>query len=115
MIEEYKKRVFTIEELEDIRKVAEEKIECVKGGNCELELDMYPHDYGVLVENNPERQWVYFHCAKCGYDWALWKVLKRIQKKCVICGEPTWHRHKLDNEFVYCHDECYEKAKEKNR
>ena len=34
---------------------------------------MRPHEGGILVLGMG-RQWVYIHCPKCGYDWALWKL-----------------------------------------
>lgn len=38
---------------------------------------MYPHEGGTKIRGYESRQWIYFHCPKCGYDWALWKLLKR--------------------------------------
>lgn len=44
-------------------------------GDC---IQTYLHPAGIEVEGWPGKQWVYFHCDKCGYDWALWKLLNRI-------------------------------------
>lgn len=30
------------------------------------------HPDGVLIRNG--KYWLYIHCQKCGYDWALWKL-----------------------------------------
>ena len=37
-----------------------------------------PHDGGVHVEGETEKQWVYVHCSKCGYDMALHKILREL-------------------------------------
>lgn len=44
------------------------------------EIEFYEHDGGVNVKDFLKRQWVYFTCKKCGYQWALWKLLQRIKK-----------------------------------
>ena len=38
----------------------------------------YPHSGGVDVDGFEGRQWVYFHCPRCGYDMALPKILNQI-------------------------------------
>ena len=38
-----------------------------------------PHDGGIHVEGETEKQWVYVHCSKCGYDMALWKISGELQ------------------------------------
>lgn len=43
----------------------------------ECSIHCYPHDGGIPVSGFPDKQWVYFHCPKCGYDWALWKLLNK--------------------------------------
>ena len=40
------------------------------------DVDCYPHDGGIPVYGFHVKQWVYFTCRKCGYQWALWKLLK---------------------------------------
>ena len=45
------------------------------------EVDCYPHDGGVKIDDYTELQWVYFHCPRCEYDWALWKLLNRATRK----------------------------------
>ena len=48
---------------------------------CSSELETnprsYDHDDGVEVEGFERRQWVYFRCPGCGYDWSLRKLLGR--------------------------------------
>ena len=39
-----------------------------------LTIDMYPHEGGIKVDGETKKQWVYIHCRKCQYDWALWKL-----------------------------------------
>lgn len=52
---------------------------------CEARLlgsavESYGHDGGIEVVGFREKQWVYVHCVKCHYDWALWKILGDIQE-----------------------------------
>ena len=57
---------------------------CSCGANLGAEgiIKWYPHNGGWLVDavkdksDDPTRQWVYIHCQRCGYDWALWKLMK---------------------------------------
>ncbi|RLJ01726.1 MAG: hypothetical protein DRP08_05190 [Candidatus Aenigmatarchaeota archaeon] len=39
------------------------------------DIRCYPHKGGIEVKGYEGRQWVYMHCRKCGYDWALWKLI----------------------------------------
>ena len=77
------KEVYTPEDLEKIRQKAnkEKKISCWKTGKaCELnEAEMYNHDGGVKLKDVPEKQWVYFVCRNCDYQWALHKILSRLK------------------------------------
>ena len=41
---------------------------------------MYPHDNGVPVDGEDGLWWVFFQCSTCGYQTALWKALKKIEK-----------------------------------
>jgi len=41
------------------------------------EIRMYPHERGIRIRH-AGRQWVYLHCPKCGYDWALWKLQMKL-------------------------------------
>ena len=34
----------------------------------------YPHPNGIKVKGLPEKQWIYFECSNCEYQWALWKL-----------------------------------------
>lgn len=49
------------------------------------DIRMYPHEAGIevgcLATGYTSKQWVYFHCDVCNYDWALWKLLNRILNK----------------------------------
>jgi len=44
-------------------------------------IHSYDHDGGLPVQGFAEKQWVYFHCKRCGYDSALWKVLNRLVRE----------------------------------
>lgn len=43
------------------------------------DLDWYEHDGGREVRESPVKLWIYFHCQKCGYDSALWKVEQQLE------------------------------------
>lgn len=54
-----------------------EKVTPTICGDCGANLgpiEYYPHDGGWTVEGFSEKQWLYRHCDKCGYDWAIWKL-----------------------------------------
>ena len=75
------KKIWTLAELEEIRKKA--KAECWKkrNGICNLgPVEMYEHEGGEFVEGYKEKQWVYFTCSHCNYQWALWKILRRLEE-----------------------------------
>lgn len=40
----------------------------------------YPHANGYEVEGYVDKQWVYLTCPKCGYQWALWKLIKLVKQ-----------------------------------
>lgn len=44
-------------------------------------IESYDHEGGIPVSGFDEPQWVYFHCDRCEYDGALWKVLNEIEAK----------------------------------
>ena len=49
-------------------------------------VDYYEHNSGIAIkETFPKKAWVYFSCVKCGYQWALWKLLKQAQVSMQIC------------------------------
>ena len=78
-------KVYTIEQLNVAGELAtnEQVCEChrSKSGACSLGfVERYDHDGGVYVEGEKEKQWVYYTCYDCGYQWALWKVLRRLEK-----------------------------------
>lgn len=48
----------------------------IRAGN----VGWYEHSDGVPIrETFPNKAWVYFECSKCGYRWALWKLLKQAE------------------------------------
>jgi len=51
--------------------------ECRWCGGTLKEAKRYAHPNGVKLEKVPKKQWVYFPCPDCGYDWSLWKLLNR--------------------------------------
>lgn len=53
-------------------------------------IEHYDHSGGFRVKGFAERQWLYAKCLKCGYDWALWKLLDREEPLM-----PTEHAEKL--------------------
>lgn len=73
---------FTLETLEIIRKGA--KMPCHKtmgDKDCILgEAEMYPHDHGEYVAGKEGKQWIYFTCKRCGYQWAIWKIMRRMAR-----------------------------------
>ena len=40
----------------------------------QLPIEYYPHEDGWWLETLQKKQWLFIHCPKCGYDWALWKL-----------------------------------------
>ena len=48
---------------------------CGYEGLNELSIEMYPHDYGwPVVEEPKQKQWLYVTCPECDCEWALWKL-----------------------------------------
>jgi len=41
-------------------------------------VDGYTHD-GGYDDKDGKKWWLSLHCAKCTYDWALWKVVQRVR------------------------------------
>lgn len=45
---------------------------------CGVQLPMtvlhYPHPDGWAVSGMAGLHWLYVRCAKCDYDWSLWKL-----------------------------------------
>jgi hypothetical protein len=39
-----------------------------------------PHENGDLIKGYKERRWIFVHCI-CGYDMALWKIQRELQKE----------------------------------
>jgi len=80
-METEKEKIWTHEELNDVR--LKVKAECwkVRDGVCDLgKVEMYEHDGGVFVKESSKKQWVYFTCRRCGYQWALHKLLRRLEE-----------------------------------
>ena len=77
-------KIWTLAELEEIRKKS--TAGCwKKSGICNLgPVEMYEHSGGVFVEGHKEKQWVYFTCSYCNYQWALWKILRRLKEEARI-------------------------------
>lgn len=44
------------------------------GHNLPARVKHYPHAGGWILAGHTERQWLYVHCSRCGYDNALWKL-----------------------------------------
>ena len=46
-------------------------------------IQHYDHDGGVRVAGFPAKQWLYVECQneRCGYQWALWKLLRRQRRQ----------------------------------
>lgn len=47
-------------------------------------LRFYDHDGGYRTLNSyheemKEKQWIYVHCKKCGYDMALHKIARELE------------------------------------
>jgi hypothetical protein len=38
------------------------------------EIRYYEHADGWLVRGMENKQWLYLYCARCEYEWALWKL-----------------------------------------
>jgi hypothetical protein len=38
-----------------------------------------PHDGGIYIVGEKEKQWVFVHCNHCGYEMALWKIVRELQ------------------------------------
>jgi len=51
------------------------------GGQLDYNAKTYPHEGGIEVEGFDKKQWVYFNCLDCDYDWALWKLLRYVKEK----------------------------------
>lgn len=69
----------TLREIEVV--IHKSGVTCDCGREITTRAERYDHDGGVPVKGFAEKQWVYFNCPKCGYDWALWKLLNRITGK----------------------------------
>jgi len=61
-----------------IGKLRNVDFKCTCGETFKLSVpETYPHD-GGLQDSNGQRMWLYYTCPKCKYQWAYWKILKRI-------------------------------------
>ena len=62
------------------RLVEEKKPACICGADLRgIHVEHYgPHEGGYLVGGYMERQWVYIHCFRCGYDMALHKIWREL-------------------------------------
>jgi len=44
-------------------------------------VEKYPHEHGVFLRDLNGCFWIYVHCGECGYDTALWKLVKQLEVK----------------------------------
>ena len=69
---------------EDIVKYLKDRVfECTCG--CRFRLDIpliYEHPDG-LPSRDGGRYWLYYMCPCCGYQWAWWKILRRLGENAV--------------------------------
>jgi hypothetical protein len=75
--------VFDEEKIEEIRKRGSELCQCWKTRDktCNLgRAKMYEHDGGVYIKGKKERQWLYFTCSRCGYQWAWHKIKAKMMR-----------------------------------
>lgn len=72
-------KVLSLAEIGDI--IDKHNLPCTCGATIQgSNIDCYgPHDGGIKVKGYADKQWVYVNCPKCGYDWALWKLLNKIK------------------------------------
>ena len=69
--------------LADIKKwVDENEVRCITCGALLTSAHMkyYPHDGGVQIQGMG-RLWIYLECPKCGYQNALWKLVRRVSRE----------------------------------
>jgi len=73
-----------VDEIKSVYEIQDEVIK--KKGKCSCgyryqlgDIQWYEHSGGIMVKESPVPLWIYFNCRKCGYDTALWKILKRFQ------------------------------------
>jgi len=65
------------------------------GGKCQKcgeplkkgSIRCYDHSNGIQIIGKEKPQWVFFHCDGCGYDNALWKVLRQIRAEKQLARE----------------------------
>ena len=48
-----------------------------------IEFDWYPHSSG-LVDKNGNKQWLYWTCPYCKYQWAWHKIKSRLERFLII-------------------------------
>ncbi|RLE38244.1 hypothetical protein DRJ17_04565 [Candidatus Woesearchaeota archaeon] len=63
-------QVFSLERLREF-------VESQRCSWCGGRLKMKYYDHPNGVETEVGKVWVYGECQKCGYQWALWKLLRR--------------------------------------
>ena len=90
-------KIYTLKELEEIKNKV--KCECWKRkfdeDFCKLgNVEMYEHDGGDFVEGHKEKQWIYFTCKVCSYQWSLTKILRRLKNQEIEDKEK-----KMNNEY----------------
>lgn len=63
---------------EVINKLKDVKFKCSCGYRFHLSNpERYLHD-GGLLSSDGKKYWLYYVCPKCGYQWAYWKIIKKV-------------------------------------
>ena len=63
-----------------VKAITKAKIKCTCGVPIITHYKMYDHDGGVLIEGHDKKQWIYFECHNCGYQYSLKKILQKYRK-----------------------------------
>ena len=50
------------------------KCTCEKSTFADMPLNMYPHTGGWNIAEINKKQWLFFTCPSCGYQWSIWKI-----------------------------------------
>lgn len=83
---------YSDKELRQIQEDGSKVCPCYKtrDGTCNLGApEMYEHDGGVYVEHIEKKQWVFFVCSRCKYQWAWWKIEQRLEREKVMTHGTT--------------------------
>lgn len=70
----------TVPTLEEIDSMIKKQIPDCPMCHTKLgDIESYQHENGMKIKDFHNKRWIYFKCAKCNYQWALWKLLQRIR------------------------------------